>query len=313
MNIRFGWTFVAACLASLALAQGPEKPEFSGIIEQFFASGGFGDSHKTRDRFTRILGKVEWGKWEAKASFWYYPYCFWHERDETTIAYTEGNTRMRVGRFILPIGQATWDDQWYSGLVYIPHIQFANYQGRKILERTSVGAEIEHQMGPHQVKLALTSPRAEVNHILPSKWTRGTVRLSTYRDGVTYGVSAFADTESFGDDERLLAADIRLTRPQWVLRGEIIDYRSPGQKRSGYYIDLYVRPKGWTTVTFVGRYEVLRTKTASFSRRELWTAGAKFRLPEDIFFLANYTGGPDMNRIFLGGNWAFGLSKAVRF
>lgn len=296
---------------NLGIAQ--DKVQLSGSVEQFFVSAGYGELHKTRDRFTRLMGIATSGKWELRGSHWYAPVYFWYEVDETNLSYSDKDLRWRIGRFLLPVGQTNWDDQWYSGIVFWPLIESKTYGDQRLLARTVVGTDVEKSWGNHTLRVSASSSKPEVNRLLPSRLDRASVRWSYYQNGVIVGLSTYFDTKTGGNDERMVVADARWTLPQWTLRAEALDYKSDTAKVQGFFVDLYHRPKSWTDVTFVGRFEGRRSEAQSVSNMQAWTVGAKAHLPLDFTFIVNYTGGPDMNKIFLGGGWSLGLSKTLRF
>lgn len=305
---------VVGAVALAAIAEAQDKVKVGGMIEQFFVSGGFGDEHRTRDRFTRFILDVEHGAWALRGSYWYYPFAGWYDLDETTVSYSDGPWRLRYGRFLVPMGQNQWDDQWYSGIIFIPLNDFNAYNGWLKRERTSIGADANYVFGNQSVNLAVTSRDLEQNHLAPDRLNQATLRYTWYRDGLTLGAAAVADTGSFGGDEQMLVADFRYTMPQWVFRGEVLSYLSDGQNTSSYFLDAYYRPKGWEDLTFVSRYENRKnTYPTSGENLEQWVLGAKYRLPFDAYFYVNYAGGPDMNNVFVGGGWSLKLTKTFRF
>ncbi len=278
------------------------------------SSAGLGDEHKTRDRYSRWQGDLTWGNWNLRATYWYYPFCDWEEIDETTISYEEGPLRFRYGRFLLPVGQTTWDESWYSGFVFLPLNEFNAYGGWLRRERTGIGADASFTFGNQSLQASLTSRDHEQDRLAASRLDRASLRYTWYDDGLTLGASAFADTGSLGTQEQMLILDARYSVPNWIFRGEVLGYLSDSQKTTSFYLDAYYRPAGWSDVTFVSRFERRQNETSGGQEDlEQWILGAKARLPWDVQFVVNYAGGPDLNRVHLGGGWSFSLMKTLRF
>jgi hypothetical protein len=300
--------------AGLSVGQSDDGLQFGGTFEQFFASSGFGDTYKSRDRWTMLSLNATSGKWKAQASYWYYPFCYWYELDDSGITYQDGNLRAQIGRFRIPVGQSDWGDQWYEGFVQLPIIEYSRYDGAQPLERTSVGMQAEDTFGAHTIKVAATSANPEYNRILPGHINRYSGRYSFYEGRAILGFSGFFDTdreEAF--KANMISADFRYTMPNWMIRGEHIWYHCDNQKEDVWFVDVSHRPKGWTDVTVVGRFEVAHISGPFTSNVQAWTLGTRIRMPLNFVFQANYTGGPDMNRVFFGGGWALGLYTSIDF
>ncbi len=303
----------ALLLAGMAMAQDEQPVRLSGSFEEFFASAGWGDVYKSRDRFFRLSLNAEFGKWSATASYWDYPYCYWYEIDETNLKYEDNGFSAKIGRFRLPIGLSDWYDQWYSGFVQLPLVEYYFYGASQPLERTNTGIEAEQTLGAHRVQLAITDAEPLYNRVFAKRLDRLSGRYSYYDNGLTVGISGFVDSPGRGSNGTFTALDARYTIPNWILKGEQVWYRGTNQREDGYFVELSHRLKGLTNVTLVGRYEQIRIQEPAEKRMEAWTIGSRIRLPWEITVQANYTGGPDMNRVFFGGGWALGLYKDFRF
>jgi hypothetical protein len=290
-----------------------QEINLTGSFQQALVSGRLGQQLKSGERFNRSLVNAESGNWAAKASFWNYVFCKWNELDETTLSYSDPKFRARIGRFILPVGQSNWDDQWYSNFVFIPMVESQRYGDHKFLQRTSTGADIDFGSGANSFRLALTSSRAQVNQLMPDKIDRASLRWNHSLKNTIFGLSTYTDTNFKGDEEQMHIADIRWTVPHWIVRGEGLHYQSAVQKFSGYFLDISHRPANWEDVTFALRFERMSSLRGTRSDIRSWALAAKTRLPWDMTLLVNYMGGPDMNRIGIGGGWAFGLNKTFQF
>ena len=307
---RFGIIAAALMLPTLGQCQ---AFEFSGSIQTAFVSGTLKGKLKNGERFYRTHVSASKGNWTAKASYWNYVFCDWHELDETNIQYSTDQYTATIGRFLMPVGQANWDDQWYSSFVFVPLIEGHVYGGRKVLERTSTGAQFDLIAGANNYNLSLTNSDPQVNQPIASRLDRTSFRWKTYKSGVQFGLSALADSATLGKKEQLLVADIRYTVPHLIVRGELLGYQSPTQRNSGFFVDANFRPRNWQDLTLSLRFEQLSSHLPTETKQEAWTLAAKARLPFESTLLINYTGGPDMGRLTLGGGWSFGLNKTFRF
>ncbi len=290
-----------------------EEPKVSGFIEQLTINGRFGAQIKTRDRFTRYGAIVEFGKWELKGSSWVYGFCGWTDLDESHIAFKDEKFSWKLGRFIPAIGQANWDDQWYSGFNFLPLTQSSNYAGRKLSERTSAGTEVAYDIGSHSIKASLTSSNFDANKFFPTNLDRANVRWTWFKDGLILGASAFMDVSKLGKNEQMLATDARLTFGHWIFRAEYRNYLSPTRKAQGFYVDGTYRFPGAANLSLVARAEAMKSQGIPTGSVIGWTVGAKARLPFDFLLFVNYSFGPDMNRIFLGQGWSLALNRTFRF
>ena len=112
----------------------------------------------------------------------------------------------------------------------------------------------------------------------------------------------------------MLSLDVRWAVPHWGGRAEVLGYSEDGDTTKGFFVDVYHRPKGWTDVTLLGRYQGIDVDSGRYGgRHELLTLGAKVRAPFETTVAVNYTFGPGMNDVFLGGGWAIGVSRTFRF
>ena len=283
--------------------------EVSGSVQSAFSSGRKGGRRETGERFNRSEITLTYGHWTAKASTWNYVFCDWHDLDETYLQYSKGNTTAKLGRLRLPVGQSTWDDQWYSIFVFLPSIEASTYRNQKLLERTSVGVQADQSYGNSKLQIALTSDENEQNRVLASNLKRLSARYSIYSNGRVYGISGFTSLDS-GFPEHLVVADIRATLPHFILRASALQHKFTGGETTGWFVEGSHRPKNWQDVTLAVRWDVLKQKSG---RSELFTLGSKIRLPLDTDLMINYSAGPSINTAMLGGGWAFGLSKTIRF
>ncbi len=280
-------------------------------LEQFFLAGGYFGTYLTDDRMTRPSIAVESGPWRFEGSYWFYPMLDFNELDETNVSYTSGNATLKYGRMRAIVGQSGWYDQWYSGMNYVGLVEIQKYGDHRFLFHTSVGAELTVQDGPNTYQLAAVSTQPDVDRLAPTNLDRGMARWQFNHDGLTVGASAAFDTKGLGREERMLSADVRWTAPQWIARGVVAGHSDDLLNKSGFFIDVYHRPKGWSDLTFVGRYE--QFDTSATERLETTTLGAKVRAPFETSLYVNYRFGPSINTNPYSGPWSIGLIKTLRF
>lgn len=298
--------------APFASAEEP-KLHISGSFEQFMVSGNILFHPTTRDRFSRGLIAAESGNWKLQVSHWYYPAAKWYDLDETTLTYQANDLRLRVGRLLTPLAQSNWDDEWYTGFVFIPFLEFSGYGGYGLLERTSAGADAAYVRGNNTLKVALVGSDPVTGKPFPKAFDRAVFKWQTTINNLILGFSTLVDTASTGKEQQIQAFDYRWTVPQWTVRGTVIGGSSPTEFRQGMYTDVYHRPKGWSDVTLVYRFEHMITNTGVNAHQEIQTVGAKIRLPFATNLNVNYTYGPDMSNVPLGGGVSLALYKTFKF
>lgn len=303
----------ALCLAvSGAFAQ--DEVRVSGQVEKHFVYGTLADEYRLADRYTRSLIDVEKGPWSLRAAYWSYPFCDFHEVDDTKLSYQGNGWSATIGRFRLPASPSNWYDQWTTGFNMLPMIEMGAMAGRQPYMRTIVGIKAEGQSGPHGWSVSLTDAAQLQDRLLPEKLDRASLRY-TYFDGSTvYGVYGLFDTEDFGAEEQILGADFRWTAPGWTVRGHGLTHTSDIDKTRGYYVEAVHRPQGWSHVSLVGRWDEYWNEAVGASTKlESWLVGAKARLPDEWFVGLNYRGGPDRADLPLLGGWSIDLGKTFRF
>jgi hypothetical protein len=316
---------IGAMLAACA-AVSAQDIRVSGSIEQAFVSAERSGERQTADRYTRSQIALESGAWTLKGAWWAYPFCRYHELDETGISFAGENWSLMAGRGRLPIGQHTWDDQWYSPFIFLSRLEFEPYGGGRRLSHTSAGIFFDAWLGPDQFQAALTGDEIESTSLLPSRLNRAAVRWQRYFDPFMVGVSAFVDPGALGDRQTLLSADIRWTAPNWSARAVYAAHRDDGvatadyygvpvaspERQEGFFIDVTHRPEGWRDMTLALRYDRIRWPVSGRSS-EVWIAAARLRMPHDFEVMANFSFGPDHDRQPLGNGLSLQVVKQLRF
>jgi hypothetical protein len=286
------------------------KVEVNGSVEQFFVGSRFLGSPTYRDRFTRVLVQAESGAWKATAAQWYYPFCRWDDLDETNLQYQSGKNTFKIGRFLPSLGQTNWDDQWYSGFVHLPLVESNVYNGRRLLERTSAGIQWEYRNNNDTLTISGIGKTAQSNNVFSNQIKRYTAHWQRFDNRSIYGLSILTDLDRREREEQMIVLDYRYTIPQWIFRGEYVNYSSQTDSSEGGFFDIYHRPKGWTDVTLVGRYESFASQKG---RNSYITPGVKIRTPYETTLSINYMSSPNINSTILGGGWALSINKTINF
>jgi hypothetical protein len=289
---------------------GKEPIRVTGSIEQFFVSGKFFQNRVTRERLTRTQVQASHGNFSLVGTYWQYPACGFDDLDETNLRFNSNNFSAKVGKFLPPVGQTNWDDQWYSGFVFLPMVETASYGTGKILFRTVAGVRADTNANGANFQFSAFNSNQDARSINLSKLDRYSIRAQKMFQNTILGVTRLASPESASTRADAWVADLRWSVPQWIVRGEYMDYRQAGADVSGFFADVYHRPKGWSDVTLLSRVERVRSSGGTTSA---WTIGTKVRLPQEFFFNVNYSAGPNQNSQMLGGGWSLGLFKIVNF
>lgn len=300
--------------ATVGVAQGQDQSNFQvrTTWEQVFVSGRVVNEPKTRDRFGRLQSTITRGQWSLRASYWDYTSCGWYDLDETTLTYSSKALQIRIGRFIAPIGQANWDDQWYSGFVFVPLIEGATYPTAKLAERTSAGIDLTWQNDADSFRVAVTSRNPNYGRPFADRLDAAAMRYERSIENLQVGLSTRVDTGSMGRDDQIRSADLRWTKDHVIVRAEWLGNSTAGLRKEGFFCDFTYRPVGWQDVTPVFRWERL-TDFATASQLESYIVGLKIRLPGDAWLYSNYAFGPAMSKTPLGGGWSFALLRTFRF
>lgn len=315
---------MALCMAVPATAD--QNLRLGGSIETAFVSAKRSGELKSGHRYTRTQLSAEQGAWRAEATWWAYPFCGFHALDETSLQYSAANWSATAGRIRLPVGQHSWDEQWYSPFIFQTRLELQNYEGGKRLSHTSPGYLFEYWKGMHQLQLGLTTSTAQPNNLLPKSVNRAAVRWQTFFDPFIVGASALVDPTDIGDHETMTSMDVRWSQPNWLARAVFLSRRNDGSTFTDYdgtvistsghqeslFIDTTYRPPGVTNVQLGLRWDLWRN-ISSASQSETTTLSLQYELSHGIDAAVNYTFGPNMSDQKFGGGWALQLLKFHRF
>jgi hypothetical protein len=304
--------FTCAVLASACCwAQEPTDPfNITGSIQQAFTSGRLGGNLKTDERFRRTQIQVEKGNYKLIATEWDYPFCGWRELDQAGLFFESGPTQAQAGRFLLPFNLVTWDAQWYSAFNFVPLIEFNFFDGRRMFERTVSGTRASHTSGNLSYDFAAFGSRNDVDKLAPVRYDRAFFKVNHYNAGLNVGLSHVQDAFSATSRQSIHGVYANYTIPHWTIRGSALTASESSFRTDGYFVDLSHRAKNWTDLTLAARMEKFNRGLTS---QQQWVLAAKIELKSDTVFNINYSGGPDMNRVTLGGGFSLHLQKTFKF
>ncbi len=315
---------MALCMAAPAIAG--QDLRLQGTIETAFVSAKRSGELKSGHRYTRTQLSAEQGPWRAEASWWAYPYCDFHTLDETSLQFNGAYWSATAGRFRLPVGQHSWDDQWYSPFIFLARLELQTYEGGKRLSHTSPGYLFEYWQGMDQFQLGLTTSQAQPSSLLPKTVNRAALRWQKFAAPFIVGISAFVDPSDIGNQETMMALDARWSQPNWLARAVFLSRRNDGSTFTDYdgtiistaghqeslFIDTTYRPPGVTNLQLGLRWDLWRS-ISSDSQSETMTLGIQYGLGSGIDAAVNYTFGPNKSDQKFGGGWAFQVLKFHRF
>jgi hypothetical protein len=186
--------------------------------------------------------------------------------DELFAAYEAGATRLRLGRFFLPIGIHSRSELYYTGFVELPLLKYYPLNGF-VAFRSEQGLTVEG--GPSWLRyevaiLGGTGSQVALGLDRPEDLS---VRLQGYAGRLILGLNGYAGTtQTFGmagapgprRASRLAGLDWRYSAPQWIARGEWWVGSVGDRHPSGGYLDLIYHPTALPPWTFVGRLEQIR-------------------------------------------------------
>lgn len=301
------------CLLLGAASNSRAQGRFSGELETFFSAMKFKGPFIGRERGTRLLGVYDTGAWSFQLSYFLYPLCEYREIGESGVTYRAGSLAIRAGRFLPAIGQSEWYQQWHSGFIIVPQIEYTTFDGVPNRTRPVNGIDADYVFGKFRAQAGVHCKDLEEERLLASNLEQSFVRLQGYEGNVVAGVSYWADTKTFGSNRRNVTLDVRWTIPNLNLRGEYSWNHSATNKVHGGFIEAHYRLPGSEDVTLLGRQEFVTAKPGRTTGTLISVVGVKYRLPFDVFLAANYTFGPDMNRLFRGGGWSFLVYRSYRF
>jgi hypothetical protein len=186
--------------------------------------------------------------------------------DELFAAYQAGATRLRLGRFFLPIGIHTRSELYYTGFVELPLLKTYSLNGF-VGWRSEQGLAVEG--GPSRLRYEVgiiggDGSQAALGLEHPQDLS---ARLQLFTGRLILGLNGYAGTTRTLSPpggagprraSRLAGLDWRFSVPAWVVRGEWWAGTVGDRHPSGGYLDLIFHPTALPPWTFVGRLEQIR-------------------------------------------------------
>lgn len=183
---------------------------------------------------------------------------------ESYAEYRAEGTRLRLGRFYLPIGIHSRSELYYTGFVELPFVKywpfgsFVAFRSEQGLAVAGGSPRLGYQLGllggdGSEGLLGLDDPRET------------SLRLQGAAGRLILGVNGYAGSHEspFQPDggeraARLFGLDWRYSTPGWIVRGEYWTGRTGGRALDGGYVDLLYHPEALPAWTLVLRGEVVR-------------------------------------------------------
>jgi hypothetical protein len=186
--------------------------------------------------------------------------------DELFAAYQAGGTRLRLGRFFLPIGIHTRSELYYTGFVELPLLKYYPLNGF-VAFRSEQGVTVEG--GPSRLRYEVGLIGGEGSQVglglehpedLSARLQMFTGRLILGLNGYAGTTHTFSPLSEAGPRRtvRLAGFDWRYSIPAWVVRGEWWAGKVGDRHPSGGYLDLIFHPTVLPPWSFVGRLEQIR-------------------------------------------------------
>jgi hypothetical protein len=184
--------------------------------------------------------------------------------DESYVEYGSGETRLRLGRFFLPVGIQTRSELYYTGFVQIPFVKYYPINGYSPF-RSEQGITVAGGSPRFRYEAGLLGGDGAPGLLGLHDPQDATLRLQGYSGRLVLGVNGYAGTTRTptpgGDASdravRLAGLDWRYSTPGWIVRGEWWTGRTAGRALDGGYVDLLYHPTALPAWTFVLRGEVV--------------------------------------------------------
>lgn len=217
------------------------------------------------------------------------------------------NQHVRLGRFQLPFGIYNRSELYYVGLIYDPLIHYYPYEGPHLADSAN-GLEYVRTLGAWQIEAAAVGRSGDVSGLVPSGGL-GALRLQHFAGPLILGVSAsrnrVPESAEYQGKAHFLGLDFRLSRPTWIVRGELVAGTVPGGSPRGFYVDVLYHPVALNRVTFVGRLEAVRGQPEDGGLFQRQTIGVKWDGPYGIAIALNQLFEPSQVRSGLQGTTLF--------
>lgn len=225
---------------------------------------------------------------------------------QATLEKDWGQHRAQAGIIRLPFGIYDYRETYGSGLIDypMPRVDYALIS----VDWGAPGMQWTGTFSPEfQIEAALfDGPAAGV-------WNNrngvngSVVRLQTYRGDYIFGASRWDGSQTIDREDRqrgptrLNGIDVRITKPQLLVRGEFLWGTAGGERdMNGWYVDAHYRLPGIEKVSLVSRLETLRPSDHDPRARQI-TIGARYVASPEWTFALNWRRN-DLDRAY-GGSW----------
>jgi hypothetical protein len=180
--------------------------------------------------------------------------------DESYVGYRSAGTRVRLGRFFVPIGIHSRSELYYSGFVNYPFVKYYPFRGFQ-LYRSDQGIALAGGSSRLSYEVSVLGADGSSGLLGLEDPQDITLRLQGYSGRLILGLNGYAGTTRVplpgggaeGRAVRLAGLDWRYSTPGWIVRGEWWTGQSGGRALDGGYLDLIYHPAIWPAWTFVFR------------------------------------------------------------
>jgi hypothetical protein len=300
-----------AIAAGVGLAAIASSQEVHGELEYFYLGAPIEGHFRVIERTQRFSFSIEEQQFRAVFGYWWVGQFDVSELDETYLEYSGKDWSLLAGRHFTHFGLTDWYEQWYSGFVKSPFIHVIPMSSEMLRFRARYDTSViaSSHIGDVDVEAGLTDPAGRAWQIGPDHLDHGFARAQTMVGPFIVGASALVG----GDDTAIYGADIRWSIPNWQVRAEVMFDQLDGDDGSGFYVDLFHRPPGWTNATLLARWQAIDHPHAGGAFESMTTLGARFRLNDYTNFDANYSFGPESPFVQSQIGWCFQLRFSYRF
>jgi hypothetical protein len=211
---------------------------------------------------------------------------------------------------MLPVGQSTWDDQWYDAANNLNPAEYWPLVKGLSLSSVVPSVAIVGHNGPEQIAISAFGIGPQKNKLLPSSLSVAAARYQRYSGPIIAGLSTAQDFAHAGRDASLYTADIRYTVPHIVTRAEYSWSTRTADRSKGGFLSLTYRPQHWSDGSLFYRYQVFKGTFGFQDHRQI--LGVKVRAPLDFTVNLNYAIAPHQGAK-AGTGWSAQLYRVYRF
>ena len=296
---------------AVADEQPAKKGKFSGEYEDYLIAYRKPTKYAITERAARLKLANSFDRLDGSVSYLTSPQFHGQQLHESYLGYNANGVTVRTGPQMIPIGQSTWDDQWYDPSNFLPSSEY--WQLIKGLSLSAVVPSVWAQSsnGPQQLTVSTFGIGKYLDKFTPDRLSVIAARYQYFVENTILGISSAQDFVHSGDNASLYCIDFRHTIPHLVTRGEMIwSHRNTDRTTTGFATATY-RPEHWSDASLFVRYQFLNPQFGPKDSREV--LGAKLRAPFDFTVNINYVLAPHMGKLRSGAGWSFELYRVYRF